>query len=415
MTVVSDVRAGLQRVTSVRQTVEVRLRRLKASLTRQWHSSPATFGFRMAWARWRNAVSRDPNPITVLLVTDGAAYTSDLQYVAILRHATLLRKRLGVVAQIRKLDAALRLDRDALSRFGLVGLKLSFKTPPEKAERLAEHFKRALTGATTRLVYFDGDDDVGVQWPAVLRATDLYVKKQVFTDKKAYQSHYVGKSNLTDYVARKYGVSFAANIIPTSGGLEPDAVSRIHLGWNLALDEPILELLQRMKSVPADGRDYDITCRATVPQDNWLRHLRIPAISTIEAMSARFRVLVPHDRVPRTAYWDELIRSKICVSPFGYGEICWRDFEAIMCGSLLVKPNMSHLETLPNLFAPGETYVPIKWDYSDLEEKCEFYLKNENERKRIARQARDHLVSCLRSEWFVNRFRDLLIQAGVKL
>ena len=86
-----------------------------------------------------------------------------------------------------------------------------------------------------------------------------------------------------------------------------------------------------------------------------------------------------------------------------------------MCGSLLVKPNMSHLKTLPNLFVPGETYVPIKWDYSDLEEKCEFYLKNENERKRIARQARDHLVSCLRSEWFVNRFRDLLIQAGVKL
>ena len=76
-----------------------------------------------------------------------------------------------------------------------------------------------------------------------------------------------------------------------SGGLEPDAVSRIHLGWNLALDEPILELLQRMKSVPADGRDYDITCRATVPQDNWLRHLQIPAISTIEAMSARFQSL----------------------------------------------------------------------------------------------------------------------------
>ena len=79
-----------------------------------------------------------------------------------------------------------------------------------------------------------------------------------------------------------------------------------------------------LKSVPADGRDYDITCRATVPQDNWLQHWRIPAISTIEAMSARFRVLAPHDRVPRTAYWDEMIRSKICVSSFGY----WRDLLA---------------------------------------------------------------------------------------
>jgi len=27
--------------------------------------------------------------------------------------------------------------------------------------------------------------------------------------------------------------------------------------------------------------------------------------------------------------------SKICISPFGYGEICWRDFEAIIFGCLL--------------------------------------------------------------------------------
>ena len=40
--------------------------------------------------------------------------------------------------------------------------------------------------------------------------------------------------------------------------------------------------------------------------------------------------------------------SRICISPFGYGEICWRDFEAILCGCLVVKPDMSHVETNPS-------------------------------------------------------------------
>jgi hypothetical protein len=302
-----------------------------------------------------------------------------------------------------------------LTQFDLVGLKLSFKTPAAKAERAANKIRAALAGAATRFIYFDGDDDANVQWPAVLRVVDLYVKKQAFADNKAYRSHYVGKSNLTDYVAKNYGVSFADNIISTSGGLDdPVDVDKIYVGWNLALDEPILEILQRVRSLPLVVRDCDVVCRASVPQDNWLYHLRSSAVAAIEAMSTRFHVLAPRHRVPRSEYWDEMLRSKICVSPFGYGEICWRDFEAIMCGSLLVKPDITHLKTLPNLFVPGVTYIPIRWDYSDLEAKCEYYLQNEKERNEIVARARKLLIPCLQPEWFLERFRDLLIHAGVK-
>jgi hypothetical protein len=315
---------------------------------------------------------------------------------------------------MRKIDAALALDSHSLSQFDLVGLKLSFQTPADQAEHLVKHFKDKLTGAATRLAYFDGDDDVNVQWPEVLRVVDLYIKKQVFSDSRAYLSHYVGKSNLTDYVAKTYGVSFANNIIPTSGGLDPIDVSKIYLGWNLALDEPILELLKRVRSIPFAAKDRDIICRASVPQDNWLYNLRNPAVTRIEAMSNRFRVLAPRDRVPRKKYWAEMLRSKICVSPFGYGEVCWRDFEAIMCGALLVKPDMSHLKTLPDLFVPGVTYVPVRWDYSDLEDKCAHYLQNETERMKIVFRARELLISYLQPEWFLDRFSDLLSHIETK-
>ena len=37
------------------------------------------------------------------------------------------------------------------------------------------------------------------------------------------------------------------------------------------------------------------------------------------------------------------------ISPFGWGEICFRDFESIILGKLLIKPNCDHI-TLGQIF-----------------------------------------------------------------
>jgi hypothetical protein len=86
-------------------------------------------------------------------------------------------------------------------------------------------------------------------------------------------------------------------------------------------------------------------------------------------------------------YLAELRRSKLCFSPFGYGEVCWRDYEAMMTGSLLLKPDVSHLVTDPDVFVPGETYVPLAWDFSDLADKVDYYVRHEDERRTIAENA----------------------------
>ena len=51
----------------------------------------------------------------------------------------------------------------------------------------------------------------------------------------------------------------------------------------------------------------------------------------------------------------ELAQCGICFSPFGYGEVCWRDDEAVYSGALLINPGMSHMVTEPDVFVPGET------------------------------------------------------------
>ena len=112
--------------------------------------------------------------------------------------------------------------------------------------------------------------------------------------------------------------------------------------------------------------------------------------------------------VGRSDYLRELSASKLCFSPFGYGEVCWRDYEAVMCGTLLIKPDTSHVRTDPDIFVAGETYVPIRWDFADLEEKVRYYLSHEDERRAIVERAWSVLRDYACSERFVDQMRPVL-------
>lgn len=381
---------------------------MNRSPQRVWNFHPASFKFRIALARLRKLTRGGPNLVKMLLVSNGAGYTNEQQFAPIGRHADLLRNRLGIVAQYRTLTDVLRMTARELAQFEIIGLKFGYQTLGIEVERIVQFFANAVAGAATKLVYFDGDDDSNVQWHAAIAKVDLYVKKHIFADAEDYSKMYLGKSNLTDYVARNHGVSFADNIIPTSGGLSPANLSKLHLGWNIGLDDKIFELAQQARSRPPIARDIDISCRAYVKPEVWTHALRNSAVESMEKLSGRARILAPRDRVTQEMYYEEMLRSKIVVSPYGYGELCWRDFEAILCGCLLVKPDMDHLKTAPDLFVPNVTYVPVRWDYSDLESQCARYLSNEGERVRVVERARATLLEALKPEFFLNSFSALL-------
>ncbi len=64
------------------------------------------------------------------------------------------------------------------------------------------------------------------------------------------------------------------------------------------------------------------------------------------------------------------------LSPFGWGEICYRDFEATLGGNLLLKPSMDHIETWPNIYRE-DCYFKLDWDFSNLEKISDIF-SNEN-------------------------------------
>lgn len=76
-------------------------------------------------------------------------------------------------------------------------------------------------------------------------------------------------------------------------------------------------------------------------------------------------------RLPAQAYQRELTRTRVAVSPWGYGELCWRDCEAMYAGCVVVKPNSDYVQTWPRLFEADQTYAACRPDWSDLRQVCQ--------------------------------------------
>jgi len=94
------------------------------------------------------------------------------------------------------------------------------------------------------------------------------------------------------------------------------------------------------------------------------------------------------DKRPFPEFADVMRRSKCTLSPYGMGELCFRDFEIIQFGSVMIKPDMSNVITYPNIYIPYETYIPCALDWSDLIEKIEWVKSNPDKCKQITENAK---------------------------
>lgn len=101
----------------------------------------------------------------------------------------------------------------------------------------------------------------------------------------------------------------------------------------------------------------------------------------------RHKYKIHTDKLPYNQYVDILRNSKLALSPFGMGEICYRDFELMEYGTAMIKPDMSTIETSPDYYIDNETYFAVKPDWSNLNEKVEELLENTELIKYVANNA----------------------------
>jgi hypothetical protein len=113
-----------------------------------------------------------------------------------------------------------------------------------------------------------------------------------------------------------------------------------------------------------------LTTRYACPAISWHRHRALRELSRVRVR----RVFLGRGRVLSIRTYHEILReSRIVVSPWGWGETCFRDYEALLGGCVLIKPRTDFVETLLPLEA-GRHYIPCEPDFSDVAERIEEVL-----------------------------------------
>ena len=142
------------------------------------------------------------------------------------------------------------------------------------------------------------------------------------------------------------------------------------------------------------------------PTIGWWRSKTVDTIKLVNKndVSADFT-----STISRKHYQNEMKELAICSSPFGKGEICYRDYECFTAGSLLLKPSMEHLYTWPDLYVDGVTYVSHQWDFQDFAEKIDHILSNTELYDDIASEGQKRLHQALSDgNAFAERFNSII-------
>ena len=93
--------------------------------------------------------------------------------------------------------------------------------------------------------------------------------------------------------------------------------------------------------------------------------------------------------VPRRDYKKNMRNSNAIFSPFGWGEPCFRDFETYIAGAALIKPDMDHLQTWPDLYKKNQTYIPLSWRIEDWDKETDEIFSDERKLLKIARNGQN--------------------------
>jgi len=292
-------------------------------------------------------------------------------------------------------------------------------------EKVSE-FLTTAKSKVKKVIWFDISDSTGTTQFLVLPYVDSYLKCQILKNKNDYLNKYYANRIFTDYYHKSFKIDDSNSgethlgIIPAKSDLD-----KLFVGWNTGMTNygcystywsilsHYLSHIELPKFYPThwaspySHRPVDYSCRVGYSYPRQTVAYQRKEIAKL----LKDRISV--EKLKRKKYFSEMEKSKICISPFGFGEITLRDFEIIISGSAIFKANCDHMDTWPNLFVKDQTYIDYKWDLSDFEEKLDYYTQNPNLCRDIAHGCQEIYKNLLTTEigynHFCQRFKKLII------
>jgi len=179
--------------------------------------------------------------------------------------------------------------------------------------------------------------------------------------------------------------------------------NKIKEGWNflhyfrlreiLSLETD--ELFQKNDQRPIDvffaGRvDYDDK-EGTRKSAGIISEHRKKCAEVLESMTDCETLIVKGKHLGLKAYNQIICHSKVVVSPWGWGEPCYRDYEAILAGCILIKPLTNFIKSSCGMFE--NTYcIWTNPDFSNLENDVRLALRNFGNTRYKRKANRENLV-----------------------
>ena len=230
-----------------------------------------------------------------------------------------------------------------------------------------------LSKRTEKLVFFDTSDSTEIELPEIIPYVHKYCKAQVLKNKKNYKKKFYGGRIFTDFVFKNFGVN---DIKPRfSKKLSDNEIKKICIFWNSSInnfsfDRIFTSYLYRFfkkktfLKLPSKGfnplrkrkKFISLNFNINYSRDTiaWHRKKTLN-LTRSETLNKKNFFL----------YFYDLLNTKYVLSPFGWGEINYRDYESFLSGSVLIKPNMDHVDTWPNYYLKKKFYIDYDWSCND--------------------------------------------------
>jgi hypothetical protein len=264
-----------------------------------------------------------------------------------------------------------------------------------------------------KLVYCDNEASIFIN-NSLFNLVDIYLKGRLPKNLNTYKKKLYGQREDTDFYNKKYNI--VDQNVNYSHIIDNLNYRKIILGWNNGIcDYSYFSSFKKVifnitNKVFFNYKEYNSNKKKILSARFKQSYNR----NTINYHRKIFENLCDNvcetRRVSRFKYFRELNDSIFSLSPFGWGEICYRDFESFLYSCVLIKPDMEHLITWPNYYIKDVSYLSLPW-ISKENRILEDIISKREKYEEIARFGYNNYIKYLDNKnelLFKNKFEEII-------
>ena len=270
------------------------------------------------------------------------------------------------------------------------------------------------------IIWFDLGDSAGTTSFEIMPYIKKYAKNQVYVDKFNYKKLFFRNRYYADYYQKKYDLEKQVPFHYTK--LHEKYESKLVQSWNIGvgnyydiinnnkIKKNLLSLKgfffnydkkdfkYRLKFREAGERYEDFFLKQNLRSESKKKSIFFQRYFVTDFLRKKYSLDNVEKRINHKNYLEKLNKAKISVGSFGWGEICYREFEATFMGACIIYPNISYIKTWPNIYINNQTCLTYDLNFENLEEKINKVLINDKLRKELVYNAQKVLDNVLKED-----------------